>query len=172
MVVSPSTLNRLKHQLGLERKKKIKRLLIKYQTIVPFLLISSNGKEWQGKVWIFWEVGIGTDGGGILPAWLAKVSPFITVKKIQSPGLFFTPASLLCVLPAKEMHQQNSSRCAEKQKTHGSQQTGVSLFYLKTVLHYHLQRVRKGFPPCLEFIKASNMINNLYTWIVIQKKKE
>lgn len=39
-----------------------------------------------------------------------------------------------------------------------------------TVLHYHLQRVRKGFPPCLEFIKASNMINNLYTWIVIQKK--
>lgn len=57
-----------------------------------------------------------------------------------------------------------------KQRRGRRQQGGVSLFYLKTVLHYHLQRVRKGFPPCLEFIKASNMINNLYTWIVIQKK--
>lgn len=101
----------------------------------------------------------------------AKASPFI-LKKILSPSSFFTPASVPSVCFTCQGHGNSEIHpdCTEKQMTHRSQQTGVSHFYLKTVLHYHLQRVRKGFPPCLEFIKASNMINNLYTWIVIQKK--
>lgn len=79
-----------------------------------------------------------------------------------------SPSSPLLGSALQEMRHRNPPR--HQQTTPRSQPTGVSLFYLKTVLHYHLQRVRKGFPPCLEFIKASNMINNLYTWIVIQKK--
>lgn len=48
---------------------------------------------------------------------------------------------------------------------------GVSLFLFKNSASLPFAKGEEGLLPCLEFIKASNMINNLYTWIVIQKKE-
>lgn len=47
---------------------------------------------------------------------------------------------------------------------------GVSLLFKNSASLPFAKDEERLHLPCLEFIKASNMINNLYTWI-IQKKR-
>lgn len=48
---------------------------------------------------------------------------------------------------------------------------GVSLLFKNSASLPFAKDEERLHLPCLEFIKASNMINNLYTWIIQKKKR-
>lgn len=149
MVVSPSTLQ-VQTQIRLGEGKK-KRLVVKYPGNGLFLLLSSNGKEWHGltESVVYEQAGL-----GFCQRDLPRLRLLSRLRRSYPPAHSSEQLPSFTFYLPGTWHQRNSSRCAENQTTHGSQQTGVSLFYLKTVLHYHLQRVRKGFPPLLRVYKS------------------
>lgn len=65
-----------------------------------------------------------------------------------------------------------ATEVAEDQHTQARAKNGVSPFIYKNSASLPFAKAEAVLLLRLEFIKASNMINNLYTWIVIQKNKE